>query len=94
MTGSRVVAIKRAIAVAQIRGAQAGLAALDALSDDPRLTDYQSWWAARTGLLARTGADTLAREAYERAVGLQPDPAVRQFLLRKQGHLYLAIVEC
>lgn len=86
MTGSPVVAINRAIAVPQSRGAQAGLAVLDALSGDPRLIDYQPWWAARIGLLARTGADTLAREAYERAVGLQRNPAVRQFLLRKQGH--------
>ena len=39
ITGSPVVAINRAIAVAETRGAAAGLAALDTLSDDPRLAE-------------------------------------------------------
>ncbi|MGH7785965.1 MAG: RNA polymerase sigma factor, partial [Candidatus Binatia bacterium] len=45
ITGSPVVAINRAVAVAETRGAAAGLAALDALSDPQRLTDYQPYWA-------------------------------------------------
>ena len=36
-------------------GRRAGLAALDELADDPRLADYQPYWAARAGLLARLG---------------------------------------
>src|SRR5215831_16525679 len=48
-------AINRAIAVAETRGAAAGLAALDLLKDDARLAEYQPYWAARAGLLARTG---------------------------------------
>ena len=55
LTGSPVVAINRAVAVAETRGAAAGLAALDALSDDARLAEYQPYWAARAGLLARMG---------------------------------------
>ncbi len=56
MTGSPVVAINRAVALAETQGAEAGLAALDALAEDARLADYQPYWAARAELLARTGA--------------------------------------
>lgn len=41
---------------------------------------YQPYWAARADLLARTGAKTDADAAYERAIGLEADPAVRRFL--------------
>ena len=85
LTGSPVVAINRAIAVAETRGAAAGLAALDALADDPRLAEYQPYWAARAGLLARTGAVDEADRAYELAIGLEPDPAVRRFLQERRA---------
>lgn len=84
---SPVVAINRAIAVSETRGAAAGLAALDALAGDPRLADYQPYWAARAGLLAQTGADADATEAYERAIGLESDPAVRAFLQERRARL-------
>ncbi|HEY3190769.1 MAG TPA: DUF6596 domain-containing protein [Solirubrobacteraceae bacterium] len=87
MTGSPVVAINRAVAVAETRGPAAGLAALDALASDPRLADYQPYWAARAGLLARTGDVAAADAAYERAIGLETDPAVRRFLQRRRGEL-------
>jgi RNA polymerase sigma-70 factor, ECF subfamily len=80
LTGSPVVAINRAVAVAEIDGADAGLAALDRLADDPRLADYQPYWAARAGLLARTESAVEAAAAYRRAIGLEADPAVRRFL--------------
>ena len=50
---SPVVAINRAIAIAETRGPVAGLAALEELSGDARLAEYQPYWAARAGLLAR-----------------------------------------
>jgi RNA polymerase sigma-70 factor (ECF subfamily) len=84
MTGSPVVAINRAVALAETRGAAAGLEALDALSDDPRLLAYQPYWAARAGLLARTGDAEAADDAYARAIGLERDPAVRSFLQRRR----------
>ena len=87
ITGSLVVAINRAIAIAETRGAAAGLAALDARADDARLTDYQPYWAARAGLLARTGEVDGADQAYERAIGLEHDPAVRRFLQRRRVEL-------
>jgi len=84
MTGSPVVAINRAVAVAEIRGAAAGLEALDALSGQPRLSDYQPYWAARAELLSRTGEREASQQAFERAIGLESDPAVRRFLQRRQ----------
>jgi RNA polymerase sigma-70 factor (ECF subfamily) len=80
LTWSPVVAINRAVAVAETQGAAAGLAALDALSDDARLAEYQPYWAARAQLLARMGDAQAAGRAYERAIGLESDPAVRRFL--------------
>jgi RNA polymerase sigma-70 factor (ECF subfamily) len=87
ITDSPVVAINRAIAIAETRGPAAGLAALDALRDDARLADYQPYWAARAGLLARTGDVDGAEEAYQRAIGLESDPAVRRFLQQRRREL-------
>ena len=87
MTGSPVVAINRAVAVAETHGAAAGLAALDTIGSDARLTDYQPYWAARAGLLARSGANAAADAAYARAIGLEADPAVRRFLQQRRDAL-------
>jgi RNA polymerase sigma-70 factor, ECF subfamily len=87
LTGSPVVAINRAIAVAETRGVAAGLAALDVLAGDARLAEYQPYWAARAGLLARTGAVDDADRAYGLAIGLEPDPAVRRFLQDRRAAL-------
>jgi RNA polymerase sigma-70 factor (ECF subfamily) len=84
---SPVVAINRAIAIAETRGPAAGLAALEALATDARLAEYQPYWAARAGLLARSGERDAAEEAYERAIGLEADPAVRDFLQRRRAEL-------
>ena len=87
LTGSPVVAINRAIAVAETRGIAAGLSALDALAEDPRLAEYQPYWAARAGLLARTGAVDEADRAYQLAIGLESDPTVRRFLQERRAAL-------
>jgi len=87
MTGSPVVAVNRAIALGETRGPAAGLEVLDALSDDRRLAEYQPYWAARAGLLARTRDFEAADAAYERAIGLESDPAVRRFLERRRTEL-------
>jgi RNA polymerase sigma-70 factor (ECF subfamily) len=84
---SPVVAINRAIAIAETRGPAAGLTALEALATDARLAEYQPYWAARAGLLARSGERDAAEEAYERAIGLEADPAVRDFLQRRRAQL-------
>jgi len=87
LTGSPVVAINRAVAAGETEGPAAGLAQLDALADDARLADYQPYWAARAGLLARTGDTVAAASAYERAIGLESDPAVRRFLQERRSRL-------
>jgi len=87
IVGSPVVAINRAVALAETEGAVAGLAALYVLGDDKRLNEYQPYWAARAGLLARLGQAPQATEAYDRAIGLERDPAVRRFLQGKRAAL-------
>jgi RNA polymerase sigma-70 factor, ECF subfamily len=90
VTGSPVVAVNRAIALAQSQGAHAGLEALDGLRDHASLADYQPYWAARAELLARVGEAAMARDAYERAIGLERDPSVRRHLDRRRaavGHV-------
>jgi len=87
LSGSPVVAINRALAVAEVAGAQAALEILQSLADDTRLTEYQPYWAARAELLARNEARSQAHEAYEVAIGLERDPAVREFLQKRQAAL-------
>lgn len=85
ITDSPVVAINRAIAIAETRDATAGLALLDALGGRVRLDEYQPYWAARADLLARNGHSDEADRAYERAIGLESDPAVRRFLQQRRA---------
>jgi len=87
LAGSPVVAINRALAIAEAQGASAALDALQEIAADPRLADYQPYWAARAELLAKTGAPSEARRAYELAIGLERDAAVRRFLQRRQSAL-------
>jgi predicted RNA polymerase sigma factor len=93
VSGSPVVAINRALAIAELRGAQAGLEALPEPSSDARLAEYQPYWAARAELLSRTDARDEAWEAYEIAIGLERDGAVRRFLQGRQGGLALGSAE-
>ncbi len=87
LTGSPVVEINRAVALAEVAGAAAGLAALNDLAANARLQDYQPYWAALAELLARTDAIDDAWQAYQRAIGLESDPAVREFLQERQARL-------
>ncbi|MFX1766300.1 sigma factor [Paraburkholderia sp. A1RI-2L] len=90
IAASPVVAVNRALALAERDGPQAALDALEPYADDPRLADYQPYWAARANLLARAGAKAQALDAYDLAIGLEQDPAVRRFLQRKRLELSLA----
>src|SRR5580700_7043395 len=87
LTGSPVVAINRALAIAEVRGTRAGLDAMPDPAADARLAEYQPYWAARAELLAQTGAHNEARQAYEIAIGLERDDAVRRFLQQRQSAL-------
>jgi RNA polymerase sigma-70 factor (ECF subfamily) len=85
LTGSPVVVINRSLALAGLHGASTALATLQTVAADARLTEYQPYWAARAELLAKIGAHGEAGEAYEIAIGLERDPAVRRFLQRLQS---------
>ena len=87
LTRSPVVAINRTLAVAELHGPHAALQALPDPGGDARLREYQPYWAARAELLTRSGACAEARAAYEVAIGLERDPAVRQFLQQRQAAL-------
>jgi RNA polymerase sigma-70 factor (ECF subfamily) len=86
-SGSPVVAINRALAIGELQGAGAALEVMQEVAADVRLAEYQPYWAARAELLAKTGAHGEARRAYEIAIGLERDPAVRRFLQRRQSAL-------
>lgn len=73
-----------AAAVAEAKGPEAGLAALDSM-DQEAVASYQSYWAVRAHLLQCLGKSREAAEAYDRAIGLSEDPAIRDFLLHKRG---------
>jgi RNA polymerase sigma-70 factor (ECF subfamily) len=87
LTGSPVVAINRAVALAEAETPAAGLALLDVLDGDKRIAEYQPYWAARAALLARTGDRERADHAYSLAIGLETDPALRDFLEKKRAAL-------
>jgi predicted RNA polymerase sigma factor len=87
LSRSPVVAINRALAIAGLRGEGAALEALREVEEDSRLTQYQPYWAARAELLARAGEHPEAQRAYDIAIGLERDPAVRIYLQHKRAGL-------
>ena len=80
LSASPVVALNRAMALAEVEGPAAALAATDPLAADKRMQTYQPYWAARAHLLAETNHRGEAREALTLAIGLATDAAVRQYL--------------
>ena len=73
-----------AAAVGEANGPDAGLAVLDGIGPDA-VAAYQPYWAVRAQLLQRLGTTPEAVDAFDRAIGLAEDPAVRQFLLQRRG---------
>jgi RNA polymerase sigma-70 factor (ECF subfamily) len=78
--------VGHAAALAEARGAQAGLGALRAILSEAVKT-YQPYWAPSAHLLTGLGQATEARHAYTRAVGLSEDAAVREFLVARSREL-------
>lgn len=74
-----------AAAVGEANGPEAGLAVLESIAPDV-VSHYQPYWAVRAHLLQRLGKTREAADAYDRAIGLAEDPAVRDFLLQKRGN--------
>ncbi|MFN8582255.1 MAG: hypothetical protein U0163_14940 [Gemmatimonadaceae bacterium] len=81
---SLVVSLNRAIAIGNQDGPDAALRLLDALATDDRMTSYQPYWAARADTLATLGRTADAVTAYDRAIGLERDEAVRRYLARQR----------
>jgi RNA polymerase sigma-70 factor (ECF subfamily) len=76
--------VGRAAALGEVRGAEAGLALLDEIPTDS-VKAYQPYWAVRAHLLQRLGRTAEASEAYDLAIGLTEDGAIRKFLLQRRG---------
>jgi RNA polymerase sigma-70 factor (ECF subfamily) len=84
-TGSPVVELNRAVAVAELEGASAALAVVESLTTT--LTDYRYFHSTRADLLRRLRRDDDAAAAYRQALARTVDEAERRFLLDR-------IVEC
>ncbi|MCX5008977.1 RNA polymerase sigma factor [Streptomyces sp. NBC_00638] len=82
---SPIVALNRAVAVAEIDGPQVALALVDRLADD--LTGYHAYHATRADLLRRLGCSRKARAAYDKAVELAGNTAETAYLTRRRDQL-------
>jgi RNA polymerase sigma-70 factor, ECF subfamily len=80
---SPIVALNRAVAVAELDGPEVALALVDRLP----LTDYHAWHAARADLLRRLGRSVDAKDAYAAAINATQNSAERAYLARKRGEL-------
>ncbi len=82
---SPIVALNRAIAVAELDGPEVALAAVDRL--EPRLAGYHSYHATRADLLRRLGRSQESRAAYDQAIELAGNTAETAYLARRRDQL-------
>ncbi|MFJ6837044.1 RNA polymerase sigma factor [Streptomyces sp. NPDC091209] len=82
---SPIVALNRAIAVAELDGPHVALALVDGLADE--LAGYHAYHATRADLLRRLGRGRQAREAYDKAVELAGNTAEIAYLTRRRDQL-------
>lgn len=87
LTPTPVVLINRALAISHVHAVDAALDEMRCLDDDPRIAGYQPYWAARAHLLSKAGRNDEAEQAYARAIALESDPAVREFLQMERAKL-------
>ncbi len=83
LTGSAVVELNRAVAVAEAAGPEAGLALVDGLD----LDGYRYLHSTRADFLRRLGRSDEARSEYARALALTEGEPERRFLKRRLGEL-------
>jgi RNA polymerase sigma-70 factor, ECF subfamily len=86
LTPTPVVALNRAVALAEVRGPAAGLSAVDDLRS-AGLDSYYLFHAARADLLRRLGRHAEAAAAYLAARGLTANPVERAFLDARRATL-------
>jgi RNA polymerase sigma-70 factor (ECF subfamily) len=85
---SPIVALNRAVAIAELDGPAVALAEVDRLPEaQPSLTTYHLWHATRADLLRRLGRSAEAREAYDAALLHTDNEAERAHLTRRRGQL-------
>jgi RNA polymerase sigma-70 factor (ECF subfamily) len=82
---SPIVALNRAIAVAELNGPQVALAAVDRLED--KLVGYHAYHATRADLLRRLGRSQESRAAYNKAIELAGNAAETAILTRRRDQL-------
>jgi len=80
---SPIVALNRAVAVAELDGPEVALAEVERLS----LERYHPWHATRADLLRRLGRSVESREAYDAALALTDNEAERAYLTRRRSQL-------
>jgi RNA polymerase sigma-70 factor (ECF subfamily) len=80
MAPSPVVALNRAVAVAEVDGPEVALSLVEPL----QLSSYHAWHATRADLLRRLERPDEARSAYDRAIELAGNDAEREFLRRRR----------
>ena len=85
LDSSPIIALNRAIAVAELDGPEVGLAAVDRLDD--RLAGYHAFHATRADLLRRLGRDQESRAAYTLAIELAGNTAETAYLTRRRDQL-------
>ena len=83
MTGSPIVELNRAAAVAMAGDLEQGLAMVERLEESGELDGYHLLHSTRADLLRRLGRRAEARTSYERALGLATNPVDRAFLQRR-----------
>lgn len=71
----------------RVEGLQAGVAALDQIGESAAVAGFQPYWATRAHLLAAAGRGAEAGTAYDRAVALADDDAVRAYLTDRRARL-------
>ncbi|MEU4603977.1 RNA polymerase sigma factor [Kribbella sp. NPDC023972] len=82
---SPIVALNRAIAVAELDGPEVALAAVDRLDD--KLAGYHAYHATRAELLRRLGRSQQSRAAYDKAIELTGNTAETAYLTRRRDQL-------
>lgn len=80
---SPIVALNRALAVAERDGVDEGRRELTALAEEPKVSRYTFYWAALADLERRAGHHSAAREHYERAIALARSTAERTAFERR-----------
>ncbi|WP_312874450.1 RNA polymerase sigma factor [Actinomadura litoris] len=82
LDSSPIIALNRAVAVAELDGPQVALAAVDRLGDT--LSGYHAYHATRADLLRRLGRSRQARAAYDKAIDLAGNTAETAYLTRRR----------